>query len=136
MKTLTITTDKDQLDISLITDFISQSYWAQGRTEEKVKKAISNSLTFGLFLDKQQIGYARVITDYTTLAYLMDVFIVKEQRGKGYAKQLLKYILAYPELTGVERWKLSTEDAHGLYEQLGFEKLAKNGNMMERTFSE
>lgn len=135
MKTLTLITDKERLDVGLITDFISQSYWAKGRTKEQVQKAIANSLNFGLFLHEQQIGYARVITDYTTLAYLMDVFIVEEQRGKGYAKHLLENMLAYPELKGVERWKLSTKDAHGLYEQVGFEQLAKNGNMMERILS-
>ncbi|MCL6220440.1 GNAT family N-acetyltransferase [Zunongwangia pacifica] len=132
MKALIINTDKNQLNVPLITDFISQTYWAKGRTLQQVQKAIANSLNFGVYLEGRQIGYARVVTDFTIIAYLMDVFILESERGKGYSKKLMEYILNHPELQQVENWKLNTKDAHGLYQQFGFKEVVDPKKMMER----
>ncbi|MDR6300969.1 GNAT family N-acetyltransferase [Mesonia maritima] len=132
MKELIINTEKNQLNIQLITDFIAQTYWAKGRTLQQVQKTIANSLNFGVYLEGRQIGYARVVTDFTTIAYLMDVFIIESERGKGYSKKLMEYILSHPELKQVENWKLNTKDAHGLYQQFGFKEVQNPKKMMER----
>ncbi len=135
MKALLINTDKNQLDVPLITDFISKTYWAKGRTLQQVQKTIANSLNFGVYLEGRQIGYARVVTDFTIIAYLMDVFILESERGKGYSKKLMEYILNHPELQQVEHWKLNTKDAHGLYQQFGFKEVADPKKMMERNLN-
>ncbi len=132
MKELIINTDKNQLNIQLITDFIAQTYWAKGRTLQQVQKTIANSLNFGVYQEGRQIGYARVVTDFTIIAYLMDVFIIESERGKGYSKKLMEYILNHPELKQVENWKLNTKDAHGLYQQFGFKEVSDPKKMMER----
>lgn len=117
----TISTDKSLLDLSVIHQFLSQeSYWAQNIPLELVQKSIETSLCFGVYDNGQQVGYARIVTDYTTVAYLSDVFIVKEHRGRGLSKQLVQFIIDYPELQGLRRWILVTQDAHTLYEQFGF----------------
>ncbi|QJD77929.1 GNAT family N-acetyltransferase [Spirosoma rhododendri] len=116
-----ISTDKSRLDLNLVHQFLSQeSYWAKNMPMELVRKAVDNSLCFGVYLADQQVGFARVITDYTTFAYLSDVFVVKEHRGKGLSKRLVQYIVDYPDLQGLRRWTLVTVDAHTLYEQFGF----------------
>lgn len=128
-----ISTDRDRLDIALIHDFLSrQTYWAKGRSVEVVKRSIDNSLPFGLFKDNQQIGFARVVTDYATFAWLADVFVLDEFRGRGLAKWLMDVILSHPELQGFRRWVLATKDAHGLYRNFGFNELKKPDRWMER----
>jgi GNAT superfamily N-acetyltransferase len=126
-----ITSNKDQLDLEFITAFISQTYWAKGRSLETMQTCVDNSLNFGVFLDEKQIGYARVVTDYAQFAYLMDVFIAKEHQGKGYSKILMKHILENKLLKEVKVWRLSTSDAHELYRKFGFSGLSKPENMME-----
>jgi len=127
-----ILTDKSKLDIKLIHDYLSkESYWAKGRSIEAVKKSIENSLCFGVFQDKKQIGFARVVTDYAVFAWIMDVFIVKDYRGKGLGKELMSRIMNDEKLQNLQRWGLGTEDAHGLYEKFGFKSLSKPQNMME-----
>jgi GNAT superfamily N-acetyltransferase len=131
MDNLVITSDKNRLDLEFITGFISQSYWAKDRTLENMQTCVDHSLNFGVFQDEQQIGYARVVTDYYQFAYLMDVFIDKSHQGKGYSKILMEHILECEPLKHVKVWRLATQDAHGLYKQFGFTELSKPENMME-----
>jgi GNAT superfamily N-acetyltransferase len=126
-----INTNKENLDLYFIHEFISKSYWAKGRSLETMKTCIDNSLNFGVYLNNKQIGYARLVTDYGQFAYIMDVFIDPTFRGKGYSKQLVNYILNYPELSSVKIWRLATNDAHGLYKQFGFNHLKNPENLME-----
>ena len=132
MTEIIIDTDKSKLNTTFINDFISNSYWGKGRTLEQTQKIIENSLNFGVYLGNRQIGYARVVTDFTIFAYILDVFIVKNERRKGYSKKLMNHILTHPELKNIENWKLATLDAHGLYEKYGFNKIANPEKMMER----
>ena len=119
--TIEISTDIERLDFDLIHRFLSEeSYWARGRSMEMVRKAIENSLNFGVYLDEQQIGFARVVTDRTTFAWLADVFIVTGHRGHGYSKMLVRSIMEHPELQRLRRWFLATREAHGLYARFGF----------------
>lgn len=115
-----ISTDKALLDIDVIHDFLSSSYWAAGIPREVVEKSIQNALCFGLYDGNKQIGFARVVTDKATFAYLADVFVLESYRGKGLSKWLMEVIQAHPELQGLRRWVLGTRDAHGLYEQFGW----------------
>jgi GNAT superfamily N-acetyltransferase len=128
----TISADRSKLDLNFIHDFLSRSYWAQGRTLETVKRSIEHSLCFGVYTNHRQVGFARVITDYATFAYLADVFIDEKHRGQGLSKLLAKEILAHPQLQGFRRWLLATKDAHALYEQFGFRPLAQPERFMER----
>lgn len=129
----TISTDDKRLDIRLIHDFISNhSYWGQGRTLETVQLSLDNSLNFGLYTDQQQIGFARIVTDYATFAWIADVFVLPEQRGRGLSKWLLEVILSHPELQGFRRWVLATRDAHALYARFGFIPLHRPERWMER----
>ncbi len=118
-----ISTENSLLDIDFIHQFLTNAYWSKGRTKEEVKRTIKHCFNFGVYLNEQQIGFARVLTDYTVFGYLMDVFIIDEYRGNGYAKELIKTILEHPELQGIQRWMLATADAHGLYKQFGFDAL-------------
>ena len=119
-----ISTDKSKLDVAAIHDFLChQSYWAKGRSLDRVKKSIEHSICYGLYDDENNmIGFARVITDYVVFAYLMDLFVFPEYRGKGLGKILVKHIMAEPEFE-VRLWFLGTADAHGLYEKFGFSGL-------------
>ena len=117
-----ISTDKSKLDVGLVHQFLTQSYWAEGRSLERVQKSIDNSTSYGIYLSTQQIGFARVLTDYVAFAYIMDVFILKEHRGNGYSKLLMQRILAHPDMQNVRKWFLGTRDAHELYMKFGFEK--------------
>jgi GNAT superfamily N-acetyltransferase len=128
-----ITTDRTRLDLPLIHRFLSsESYWAVGRAVEIVARSIENSLPFGIYRADQQIGFARVVTDYATFAWIADVFIIKEERGKGLSKWLMEAILAHPDLQGFRRWVLATKDAQGLYRQFGFAELNRPERWMER----
>lgn len=129
-----ISTDRDRLDIATIHGFLTTSYWAAGVPIDVVKRSIEHSLNFGLFQDDRQVGFARVITDYATFAYLADVFIMEPFRGRGLSKWLMQVIIAHPELQGLRRWMLLTRDAHGLYRQVGYTPLANPERAMERLF--
>jgi GNAT superfamily N-acetyltransferase len=127
-----ISTDKSRLDIKAIHQFLAtESYWSLQIPYEKVEQAVAHSLNFGLYLKDRQVGYARVITDFSTVAYLGDVFILPEFRGQGLSKWLIQTIMKYPELQGFRRWVLSTADAHGLYEQFGWRPVANPERWME-----
>ena len=132
LKMIEVSTDKNRLEISKIHAFLTESYWAKGRTLRAVKKSIEHSLCFGLYLDKNLIGFARISTDYTIFAYLMDVFILPDYRGHGYAKTLMKAIVEHAELQSCHTWMLKTADAHSLYEQFGFKELENPKIVMER----
>lgn len=128
----TITTDKRQLDLNAIHAFLSQTYWSPGVPKAVVERAIENSLAFGVFKGSEQVGFARVVTDKATFAYLADVYVLEAHRGKGLSKRLLEEIHAHEELQGLRRFLLATKDAHGLYAQFGFKELANPSLMMER----
>lgn len=131
MKEIMISTDKSLLQLNIIHDFLSKSYWAENIPIELVKKSIDHSICFGVYLEGAQIGFARVITDQTTFAYLADVFIVEEHRGKGYSKMLMQIIMSHPDLQNLRRWTLATRNAHSLYAQFGFTQLKMPDRIME-----
>lgn len=128
---ININTDKNKLNIEFIISFISQSYWAKGRSLETMKTLVDNSLNFGVYFNDLQIGYARIVTDYGQFAYLMDVFISEEHRGNGYSVQLLEYMMNHEALKNIKVWRLATSDAHNLYQKFGFTQLEKPENLME-----
>lgn len=122
--TYLISTDPEKLDLLLIHRYLSEeSYWAQNIPLEVVERSIRYSLCFGVYQQNQQVGFARLVTDRATFAYLADVFILPAHRGKGVSKQLMAYIHAYPEVQGLRRWLLGTKDAHGLYAQFGWKPI-------------
>jgi predicted GNAT family acetyltransferase len=127
-----VSTDKKKLDIPFIQNFLKDIYWAAGRTIEEVQKTIDSSVCFGIYLDEEQIGFARVITDYVVFAYVMDVFITEEHRGKGYSSILVSTMMEEPILQNIKIWRLATKDAHFLYEKFGFKALAYPERMMEK----
>jgi GNAT superfamily N-acetyltransferase len=130
--TYSISTEKSLLQPNVIHAFLTKSYWAEGISLERVEKRIKHSLCFGVYLDNQQVGFARLITDYDSFAYLADVFILENHRGKGLSKQLMTFILAYAEVQGLRRWLLATRDAHGLYAQFEFTPISIPERWMER----
>lgn len=127
-----ISTDKSRLDIKVIHGYLSTSYWAKNRTLKKTKISIKNSLCFGLYHKNVQIGFARVVTDYSTFAYLADVFVIEEYRGRGLSKWLMDVILKYEAIQDLRRWFLATKDAHGLYKKFGFTEMKEPEKFMER----
>lgn len=135
MNEINISDDKTKLDAELIHKFLSTSYWAKGRTIEELKKSIEHSICFGIYKDDKQIGFARIVTDQTIYAYLMDVFILEEHRGKGFSKLLLKKIFEDDRFKGIKKWMLATKDAHSLYKQFGFEKIKHPERLMEKVVS-
>ena len=129
-----ISTDKGRLDVAMIHGFLTMSYWAAGVPMEVVKRSIEHSLAFGVFKEDQQVGFARIITDYATFAYLGDVFILEPFRGRGLSKWLMEVIVGHPDLQGLRRWVLLTRDAHGLYRQVGFTEPSRPERYMELHF--
>lgn len=128
-----ISTDRDRLNREMIHDFLSRrSYWAKGRELDVINRGIDNSLSFGIYHGEQQVGFARVVTDYATFAWLADVFVLEEYRGLGLGKWLIEVMLAHPQLQGFRRWALSTKDAHELYRGFGFNELVRPERWMER----
>jgi GNAT superfamily N-acetyltransferase len=127
-----ISDDPAKLDLDAICDFFSRAYWAEKRPREVIEKSIRFSLNFGVYDGNRQVGFARVITDYATFAYLCDVFIHEEYRGHALGKWLMESILAHPNLQGLRRWSLATRDAHGLYKQFGFAELSNPASWMEK----
>jgi inosine/xanthosine triphosphatase len=131
-QTYSISSDPNRLQIEIIHDFLAKhAYWSIGIPRSVVERAIKNSLCFGVFHGSRQVGFARVVTDRATFAYLADVFILEEHRGRGLSKQLLETILQHPDLKGLRRWSLATRDAHDLYARFGFQSLAAPERWME-----
>jgi len=126
-----ISTDASRLDAGAIHAYLAQSYWSPGIPRSTVERAIANSLCFGVFKGAEQVGFARVVTDRATFAYLADVFILEAHRGKGLARPLMAAIRAHPDLQGLRRWLLATRDAHGLYRKCGFRELGNPSRFME-----
>lgn len=127
-----ISTDKSKMDIETIHRYLSEeSYWAKGISKEMVEKSVVNSFCFGVFYNDKQVGFAKVITDFTTIAYLGDVFILDEFRGLGLSKLLMKNIMNHPELQGLRRWILLTADAHELYRKFGWNNINDPDRWME-----
>jgi predicted GNAT family acetyltransferase len=127
-----ITDDPTAVDLAVVHEFLASSYWARGIPRETVARAIAHSLSFSVFLEGRQVGFARVVTDRATFAYLADVFVVENQRGRGLAAWLVATILAHPELQGLRRWLLATRDAHALYRKLGFTGVADPSILLTR----
>lgn len=127
-----ITCDPARMDHALIAEFLASSYWAKGIPPATVEKSLAHSLCFALLDGDRQIGFARVISDRATIAYLGDVFVLPDYRGRGLSKWLMECIVGHPELQGLRRWILATRDAHGLYEKFGFTPLRKPEIFMER----
>ena len=129
----TISTDPSRLNIPLIHDFLcNSSYWASGRSIEVVQRSIENSLSFGVFKQGEQVGFARVVSDYATFAWLADVFVLDEHRSQGLGKWLIDVIVSHRDLQGFRRWVLATKDAHSLYARFGFIPLHRPERWMER----
>ena len=126
-----ISTDPGLLDRPLIHSFLSRSYWAGGIPRETVDRSIENALCFGVYEGTSQVGFARVVTDRATFAYLADVFVLESHRGRGLAVWLMEAIRSHPDLQGLRRWILMTRDAHGLYEKSGFRTIQDPGRCME-----
>ncbi len=125
-----ISTDHSRLDVALIHDFLRSSYWAQGIPRAVVERSIQHSLCFGAFLGGRQVGFARVVSDFAAIAYVADVFVVPEHRGRGISKLLMRAIIEHRDLKGLRRILLATRDAHGLYAQFGFEPLTHPEHFM------
>ncbi len=128
---LLISTDPALFDLDTICGFMARTYWAPQRPRERIEASLRNSLVFGVYDGKRQVAMARIVTDYVTFAWLCDVFVDEEYRGRGIAKWLLETILAHPEIAGLKRVLLTTDDAHGLYSRYGFKVLAHAENWME-----
>jgi len=126
-----ISTDPARVDLGVVHQFLTSCYWAKGIPVETVQRSIKNSLCFGVYLHGQQVGFARVISDRATFAYLGDVFVLEPYRGRGLSKWLMECIRAHPDLQGLRRWMLATRDAHALYEHYGFTPLAAPERWME-----
>lgn len=131
-----ITDNKDDMDIDAIHNFISQSYWAKDVPKSVMIKAIENSLCFAVLAgdlshSEKQVGFARLITDFATFAYLADVYILEEYRGNGLGKKMMQQIMAHPQLQGLRRIMLATRDAHDLYAQYGFTELSDKKMFMQ-----
>lgn len=131
VSTYEITCDKQRLDIEGIHAFLATSYWSPGIPRAIVERAIANSLCFAVLHEKTQVGFARVVTDKATFAFLADVYILPEHRGQGLSKRLVEQVIQHPDLQGLRRMLLGTLDAHGLYEKFGFRRLAAPERMME-----
>jgi len=133
MEKCIVSSNKSKLDINLVHSFLTKTDWAKGRTLPEVKKTITNSDCYGIYIDNRQIGFARIVTDYTAFAYLMDVFIIEPFRGKGYSKKLLTSIFEDSKYMNVKKWLLATTDAHGLYQKFGFKPLESPEKIMQKS---
>ena len=130
--TFTVTCDPARIDQDVVASFLASSYWAKDIPPATVEKSLANSLCFALLDGERQIGFARVISDHATIAFLADVFVLPEYRGRGLSKWLMECVISHPELQGLRRWILATRDAHGLYEKFGFTPLRRPEIFMER----
>jgi len=132
MNAYEVTSDTLRMDPVAIHAFLTQSYWSPGVPLDVVRRAMKGSLCFGVLLDGAQVAFARVITDRATFAYLADVYVLEQHRGKGLSRALLDAVFAHPELQGLRRFMLATRDAHGLYAKYGFGPLQAHGRIMMR----
>lgn len=128
----TVSTDRARIDLGVVHGFLTACYWSEGISRETVQRAIDHSLVFGLHHGGEQIGFARVVSDFTSFAYLADVFVLEAWRGRGLARFLMECITAHPELQGLRRWVLLTRDAHELYRPFGFTEIAHPERWMHR----
>lgn len=132
---LTVSTDRSRVQTEVVHGFLARSYWARGIPREVVERSIRGSLCFGVYDDERggrQIGFARVVTDFATFAWVGDVFVLEEARGRGLARWLMEVVVAHPDLQGLRRWILATRDAHGLYRRVGFADLSHPESFLER----
>jgi len=126
-----ISTDPSRLDVEGLHRFLSEeAYWSPGVSREVVERSIENSLNFGLYLRDEQVGFARVVTDYSTFAWLADVFVLEPHRSRGLGKWLVETVLSHPDLTTLRRWILATADAHGVYSRFGFRPATDDSRFM------
>jgi GNAT superfamily N-acetyltransferase len=126
-----LSTDPERIDVAAAHAFLSRSYWAEGIPREVVERSIANSLCFAIFDGDRQVGFARVVTDRATFAYLCDVYVLEECRGRGLGTWLVEQVCAHPDLQGLRRFVLVTRDAHPLYARLGFQAIANPAGFME-----
>ena len=131
LQEIVVTTDRSRFDLEVIHGYLTRSYWAKGIPRATVARAMDRSLCFGAFEGDRQVGFARVISDLTTFAYVSDVFVVESHQGRGVGKRLMAAIVAHPELQELRRWTLFTRDAHGLYRQYGFREPRYPERLME-----
>ena len=128
-----ISTEQSRLNLDMIHAYLSrESYWAKGIPRKTFEMSVRNSLCFGVYAGNEQVGFARVVSDFATYAYLADVFILPAHRGKGFSKSLMENVITHPDLQGLRRWVLATADAHGLYSRFGFKPLGKPERWMEK----
>ena len=126
-----VSTDPARIDVLMVHEVLTSSYWAKGIPLETVQESIENSISFGVYHGQQLVGFARVISDRATFAYLADVFILPSHRGRGLSRWLMECIVSHPDLQGLRRWMLATQDAHGLYAKFGFTPLKSPESWME-----
>jgi GNAT superfamily N-acetyltransferase len=126
-----ISTDSSAMDVDAIHAYLTGSYWAEGIPRDIVERSIRGSLCFGLFAAEEQVGFARVVTDRATFAYLCDVYVLEAHRGRGLAQWLMEVVLAHPDLQGLRRFLLATRDAHELYRRYGFTPIPRPERFME-----
>ena len=126
-----INTDQEKLQLNVIHNFLKQSYWSKGVPFDVVERAVKNSFGFGIYINNSQIGFARLITDFTVFAHIADLFIIEEFRGKGISKWLIHEILNHPKVQGLRKWTLATVDAHDLYKKFGFTEIQQPEINME-----
>ena len=127
----TVSTDRSRIDVDAVHAFLSRSYWSPGIPEDVVRRAIAGAICFGLYHGREQVGFARVITDRATYAYLADVYVLEAHRGRGLGTWMMEVIMSHPSLQGLRRFSLSTRDAHSLYSRFGFEVVANPDRQME-----
>ncbi|MBI5169390.1 MAG: GNAT family N-acetyltransferase [Candidatus Eisenbacteria bacterium] len=128
----TVSTDPARVDLGVVHGFLTTCYWSEGISRATVERQVAHSLPFGLYRDAIQIGFARVVSDFTAIAYVGDVFVLQPWRGRGLSRFLMECMVAHPELQGLRRWILLTRDAHGLYEKFGFERITNPDRWMHR----
>ena len=126
-----ISDDRSLLDLHVIHGFLKASYWSEGIPRDLLQRAVNNSIPVGVYQAGKQVGFARVVTDRATFAYLADVFVLESHRARGLSKHLMRVVLSHPELQGLRRWHLVTRDARGLYRQFGFTELKNASRHME-----
>ena len=128
----TISDEQERLQLEVVFEYLARAYWSNERPRAVIEKSLQHSLCFGVYQQTQQIGFARVVSDHATFAYLADVFILESHQGHGLGKWLVRTILEHPALQGLRRWMLATRDAHGLYAQFGFAPLEHPDRYMSK----
>ncbi len=126
-----VTTDLSRMDMNVVYGYFSRAYWCEGLPRETLERAMQNSLCFGVLEGEKQVGFARVVSDRTTFAYVCDVFVLESHQGRGLGTWLMQCVVRHPELQGLRRWHLTTRDAHSLYRKVGFTLLSKPERHME-----